>query len=167
MFFQETESEGDFFSVSNQQPQYSVFHKPMCRHSLTFRLPNVISPLQRGDLLYRVTGGGGGLNINCTDCPDRGHRGDPPLSGKNPHGRAEIFFFKVIVYSHTKHNNTYWQSQRPLKHNLPACRITAVAVWEGETVCVRHTHLTLSLSLTYFTDTQIHLCTDTDTLMHW
>jgi hypothetical protein len=31
----------------NQQSQYSVFHKPMCCHSLTFRLPNVISPLQQ------------------------------------------------------------------------------------------------------------------------
>jgi hypothetical protein len=30
----------------------------------------------------------GALNINSTDYPDHGHHGDPPLSGKNPHGRA-------------------------------------------------------------------------------
>jgi hypothetical protein len=33
----------------------------MSWHSVTFRLSNVISPLQRGDLLYRVTGRMGGL----------------------------------------------------------------------------------------------------------
>jgi hypothetical protein len=42
--------------VSNQQSEYSVFHELMCWQSLTFRLSNVMSPLQRGDLLYRVTG---------------------------------------------------------------------------------------------------------------
>jgi hypothetical protein len=31
---------------------------------------------------------GGALNLNCTNYPDRGHHGDPPLSGKNPRGRA-------------------------------------------------------------------------------
>jgi hypothetical protein len=36
-----------FFYISNQQSQYRMFHKLMCWHSLTFRLPNVISPLQR------------------------------------------------------------------------------------------------------------------------
>jgi hypothetical protein len=60
-----------FFSVSNQQSQYSVFHKLMCWYSLTFRLPNVISPLQQ--ISYTVLQEGwGALNINCTDCPDRG-----------------------------------------------------------------------------------------------
>jgi hypothetical protein len=43
------------FFVSNQQSQYSVFHKLIYWHSQTFRLPNVMSLLQR-DLLYRVTG---------------------------------------------------------------------------------------------------------------
>jgi hypothetical protein len=30
----------------------------------------------------------GSLNLNCTNHPDHGHRGNPPQSGKNPHGRA-------------------------------------------------------------------------------
>jgi hypothetical protein len=49
------------FILSNKQPQYSVFHKLMCWHSLTFRLPTDQSP-PAGDLLYRVTGRMGGLN---------------------------------------------------------------------------------------------------------
>jgi hypothetical protein len=44
------------FFVSNQQSQYTVFHELMCWQSLTFRLPNVMSPLQRGDLLYNFSG---------------------------------------------------------------------------------------------------------------
>jgi hypothetical protein len=39
--------------VPNQQSQYSVFHKVMCWQSLTFRLPNVISPLQQ-EISYTV-----------------------------------------------------------------------------------------------------------------
>jgi hypothetical protein len=31
---------------------------------------------------------GGTFNLNSTNYPDHGHQGDPPLSGKNPHGRA-------------------------------------------------------------------------------
>jgi hypothetical protein len=31
---------------------------------------------------------GGALNLNSTNYPDHGHQGDPPLSEKNPHGRA-------------------------------------------------------------------------------
>jgi hypothetical protein len=31
---------------------------------------------------------GGALNLNSTDCPDRGHNGDPPILWKNPDGRA-------------------------------------------------------------------------------
>jgi hypothetical protein len=38
----------DNFFVSNQQSQYSVFHELMCWQSLTFRLSNVMSPLQPG-----------------------------------------------------------------------------------------------------------------------
>jgi hypothetical protein len=30
----------------------------------------------------------GGLNLNSTNRPNHGYHGDPPLSGKNPHGRA-------------------------------------------------------------------------------
>jgi hypothetical protein len=31
---------------------------------------------------------GGALNLNSTNYPEHGHCGDPPLSGKNPHGRT-------------------------------------------------------------------------------
>jgi hypothetical protein len=31
---------------------------------------------------------GEALNLNSTNYPDHGDHGDPPLSGKNPHGRA-------------------------------------------------------------------------------
>jgi hypothetical protein len=31
---------------------------------------------------------GGALNVNSANYPDHGHHGDPPLSGKHPHGRA-------------------------------------------------------------------------------
>jgi hypothetical protein len=72
----------NFFLVPNQQSQYSAFHKLMCWHSLTFRLSNVMSPLQRGDLLYRVTVRIRDLKPNY---PDHGQHEDPPLSGeKNP-----------------------------------------------------------------------------------
>jgi hypothetical protein len=33
---------------------------------------------------------GGTLNLSYTNYPDHGHHGDPPLAGKNPHGRAGI-----------------------------------------------------------------------------
>jgi hypothetical protein len=46
------------FLKTNQQSQYSVFHKLMCWHSLTFRLPNVISPLQISYTVLQVGWGG-------------------------------------------------------------------------------------------------------------
>jgi hypothetical protein len=46
-----TRGELFFLFVSNQQSQYRVFHELMCWLSLTFRLSNVMSPIQRGDLL--------------------------------------------------------------------------------------------------------------------
>jgi hypothetical protein len=39
-------------------------------------------------VIYEYGVPGGGLNLNSTKYPDRGHHGDPPLSGKNSHGRA-------------------------------------------------------------------------------
>jgi hypothetical protein len=76
-----TTSQPRFF-LSNQQSQYSVFHELMCWHSLTFRLSNVMSPLQRGDLLYHVTGRMRALILNSSNYPDHGHHGDPHLSEK-------------------------------------------------------------------------------------
>jgi hypothetical protein len=31
---------------------------------------------------------GGALNVSDTNYPDRGHHGDPPVLGKNSHGRV-------------------------------------------------------------------------------
>jgi hypothetical protein len=39
-------------------------------------------------VIYEYGVPGGALNLNSTNDPDHGHCGDPPLSGKNPHGRA-------------------------------------------------------------------------------
>jgi hypothetical protein len=39
-------------------------------------------------VIYEYGIPGGALNLNCTKYPDHGHHMDPPLSGKNPYGRA-------------------------------------------------------------------------------
>jgi hypothetical protein len=39
-------------------------------------------------VIYEYGVPGGVLKINSTNYPDHGHHEDPPLSGKNPHGRA-------------------------------------------------------------------------------
>jgi hypothetical protein len=39
-------------------------------------------------VIYEYGVPGGALNLNCTNYPGHGHNGDPPLSGKNSHGRA-------------------------------------------------------------------------------
>jgi hypothetical protein len=39
-------------------------------------------------VIYEYGVPGGALNLNSTNYPDHGHHGDPPLLGKNPHGRA-------------------------------------------------------------------------------
>jgi hypothetical protein len=39
-------------------------------------------------MIYEYGVPGGALNLNSTNYPDNGHHGDPPLSGKNSHGRA-------------------------------------------------------------------------------
>jgi hypothetical protein len=39
-------------------------------------------------VIYEYEVPGGALNLNSTNYPDRGHHGDPPLPGKNPHDRA-------------------------------------------------------------------------------
>jgi hypothetical protein len=38
-------------------------------------------------VIYEYGVPGGAVNLN-SNYPDHGHHGDPPLSGKNPHGRA-------------------------------------------------------------------------------
>jgi hypothetical protein len=40
-------------------------------------------------MIYEYAVPGGALNLNSTNSQDHGHHGDPPLSVKNPHGRAE------------------------------------------------------------------------------
>jgi hypothetical protein len=44
--------------------------------------------LMRWMVIYEYGVPGGALNLNSTNYPDHGHHGDPPLPGKNPHGRA-------------------------------------------------------------------------------
>jgi hypothetical protein len=44
--------------------------------------------LMRWMVIYGYELQGGALNLNSTNYPDHGHHGDPPLSGKNPHGTA-------------------------------------------------------------------------------
>jgi hypothetical protein len=39
-------------------------------------------------MMYEYGVPGGALNLNSTNYPDHGSHRDPPLSGKNPHGRA-------------------------------------------------------------------------------
>jgi hypothetical protein len=46
-----------------------------------------VVPMRR-IVIYEYGVSGGALNLNSTNYPDHGHHGDPPLSGKNPHGRA-------------------------------------------------------------------------------
>jgi hypothetical protein len=45
---------------------------------------------------------GGALNLNCTDFPDHGHHGDPPLSGKNPRGRAGNRTWDLMISGHKR-----------------------------------------------------------------
>jgi hypothetical protein len=39
-------------------------------------------------VIYEYGVPGGTLNLTSTNYPDHGHHGDPPLSGKSPHGRV-------------------------------------------------------------------------------
>jgi hypothetical protein len=47
------------------------------------------------------------LNLSSTNNPDHGHYGDPPLSGKNHHGRAGNRTRDLMISS---------QKHRPLDH---------------------------------------------------
>jgi hypothetical protein len=42
---------------------------------------------------------GGALNLNSANYPDLCHHGDPPLSGKNPHGRAGNWTRDLMINS--------------------------------------------------------------------
>jgi hypothetical protein len=42
---------------------------------------------------------GWALNLNSTNYPDHGHNGDPPLSGRNPHGRAANRTWDLMISS--------------------------------------------------------------------
>jgi hypothetical protein len=50
-------------------------------------------------VVYRYGVPGGALNRNCTNYADRGHHGDPPLTGINPHGRAGKGTLDLMVIS--------------------------------------------------------------------
>jgi hypothetical protein len=42
---------------------------------------------------------GGTLNLKSASYPDHGHHGDPPLLGKNPHGRARNRTLDLMISS--------------------------------------------------------------------
>jgi hypothetical protein len=44
--------------------------------------------LMRWMVIHEYGVPGGALNLNSANYPDRGQHGDPPLTGKNLHGRA-------------------------------------------------------------------------------
>jgi hypothetical protein len=50
-------------------------------------------------VIYEYGVPGGALNLNPTNYPDHGHHGDPPLSGKNPHGRARNRTWDLLMRS--------------------------------------------------------------------
>jgi hypothetical protein len=61
----------------------------------------------------------GALSLNSTTYPDHGHHGDPPLSGKNPHGRAGNQTWDLMISS---------QKHWPLDHE--AGHMTIYLVWQ-------------------------------------
>jgi hypothetical protein len=62
---------------------------PKCNRLLRLRRPWGAVTLSRW----------GALNLNCTNYPDHGHHGDPPLSRKNPHGRAGNGTWDLMISS--------------------------------------------------------------------
>jgi hypothetical protein len=50
-------------------------------------------------VIYGCEVPGGDLNLNSSNHPDHGHHGDPPLSGKNPHGRAGNRMWDLMISS--------------------------------------------------------------------
>jgi hypothetical protein len=44
----------------------------------------------------------GALNLNSINYPDHGHNGDPPLSGKIPHGKAGNRTWDHMISSHIR-----------------------------------------------------------------
>jgi hypothetical protein len=54
-------------------------------------------------VIYEYGVPGGVLNLNSTNYPDHGHHGDPPLSRKNPHGRARYRTWDLMISSQAGH----------------------------------------------------------------
>jgi hypothetical protein len=55
--------------------------------------------LMRWMVIYEYGVPGGALNLNSTNYPDPGHHGDPPVSGKNLHGRAGNGTWDLMISS--------------------------------------------------------------------
>jgi hypothetical protein len=51
-------------------------------------------------VIYEYGVPGEAVNLNSTNYPDHGHHGDPPLSGKNPYGRAGNQTRDLMISSH-------------------------------------------------------------------
>jgi hypothetical protein len=65
-------------------------------------------------VMYEYEVPGGALNLNSTNFPDHGHHGDPPLSGKNLHGRTGNQTWNLKISS---------QKCWPLEHEAGLMRI--------------------------------------------
>jgi hypothetical protein len=50
-------------------------------------------------VIYEYGVPGGTLNLNSTNYPDHGHHGNPPLSGRNPRGRARNQTWDLMISS--------------------------------------------------------------------
>jgi hypothetical protein len=59
-----------------------------------------------------------GLNLNCTNYPDDGHDGDPPLSGKNPHGRAWNLTRDLMISSQKRWPLDHEAGRRNIHNNI-------------------------------------------------
>jgi hypothetical protein len=67
-------------------------------------------PMRRGYVIpmrwmviYEYGVPGGALNLNSTNYPEHGHHRDPPLSRKNPHGRARNRTRDLMISSQAGH----------------------------------------------------------------
>jgi hypothetical protein len=53
-------------------------------------------------VIYEYGVPGGALNLSYTNYPDNGQHGDPPLSGKNSHGRAGNGTQDLLISNHQR-----------------------------------------------------------------
>jgi hypothetical protein len=76
---------------------------------------------------------GGDLNLNSTNYPDHDNHGDPPLSGKNPHGRARNRTRDLMISS---------QKRRPLDHKAGLTGGIFTHIWPTAILNTKPTSMT-------------------------